>query len=320
MEGSEAESDLLKRPQFGTRHLSDPENVFQHNAWDNVEWGPDQVREAEEKLKLNSSSFLVEEEAQKFDQQASQFWDTFYSQHNNKFFKDRHWLFTELPELSGADQSSLTDKTKELPDFPGKSADFRILEVGCGVGNTVFPLLEATCDKNRFVYCCDFSSKAIDIVKKNSNYDVQKCHAFVSDISSTEDNFPFPESSLDIILLIFVMSAITPEKIPETIKKLSSYLKPGGRIFFRDYGRYDMAELRFKPGRCISEHFYVRGDGTRVYFFSQEELKEMFEQSGLVEEQNIADRRLLVNRGRQLTMYRVWLQCKYRKPLENRSG
>ena len=44
-----------------------------------------------------------------------------------------------------------------------------------------------------------------------------------------------------------------------------------------------------------------------------EDLSQMFQEAGVVEEQNYVDRRLQVNRGRQLKMYRIWIQCKYRK-------
>lgn len=246
------------------------------------------------------------------------------------------------PDLLIIDQhkcssNSLGHKTQTLPieenvtqklghlelcadEFPGSSATYRILEVGCGVGNTVFPILQTNNDPGLFVYCCDFSSAAIELVQTNSAYDPSRCFAFVHDLCDEDKSYPLPSNSLDVIILIFVLSAIVPDKMQKALNRLSRLLKPGGMMLLRDYGRYDMAQLRFKKGQCLSENFYVRGDGTRVYFFTQDELDTLFTTAGLEKVQNLVDRRLQVNRGKQLTMYRVWIQCKYRKPLPSSTG
>ena len=50
--------------------------------------------------------------------------------------------------------------------------------------------------------------------------------------------------------------------------------------------------------------------------FALDEIHNLLNQAGFDKVQNIIDRRLQVNRGRQLKMYRVWVQCKYKKKLK----
>ncbi|GIX73595.1 tRNA N(3)-methylcytidine methyltransferase METTL2 [Caerostris extrusa] len=310
MEEESGFTENRKKPQFGTRYLNEPEKVFQHNAWDDVEWNEELKQNAEEKIKLNSQTLVPTEDQEKYENEANQFWDKFYNIHENRFFKDRHWLFTEFPDLCISSTANCDEDHSQNNigvDSNNKAKErVNIFEVGCGVGNTVFPILETNAGSNVFVYCCDFSETAVSLVKNNSLFDPNYCHAFVCDISADVWNVPFKESSLDFIILVFVLSAIHPDKMQSTINRLAKYLKPGGEILFRDYGKYDMVELRFKPGRCLSEHFYVRGD---------EEVHNLFTTAGLVQTQLYSSKRLQVNRGKQLKMYRIWIQAKYMRPL-----
>ncbi|XP_049340513.1 mRNA N(3)-methylcytidine methyltransferase METTL8 [Astyanax mexicanus] len=209
---------------------------------------------------------------------------------------------------------SFAVKSQETVAFPGQHASFRILEVGCGAGHSAFPIMKTIRERDTFLYCIDFSSRAIQLVKEHPDYDPAVCHAFVHDVCDGASLFPFPPGSLDVILVVFVLSSIHPERLQGVVNRLASYLKHGGSILFKDYGRYDLAQLRFKKGQCLSDNFYTRQDGTRVYFFTKGEVHQMFTDAGLEEIQNLEDKRLQVNRGKKVVMRRVWIQSKYRKP------
>eukprot|EP00842_Homolaphlyctis_polyrhiza_P003207 jgi/Hompol1/3888/HPOL_003384-RA len=310
-EQSQQQNDSAKRVSslstFGSRMLESEDDVFAHNAWDNVEWSEEQEESARTMIEKQWQGQVDEAQREIYEKQAASFWDKFYSNNTNRFFKDRHWLRLEFPEIF-----------EHLRKATETGTSFTMCEIGCGAGNTVFPFLkEVGHDVNVMVYACDYSAEAINVVKTHSEYNESKCKAFVYDITSPDIPPEIPAGSLDIITSIFVLSAIHPSTWRQAIANLKKLLKPGGLVLFRDYGRYDLTQLRFKSGRLLEDNFYCRGDGTRVYFFTNEELQQMFGEDGGFETLfNGVDRRLLVNRTRKLKMYRCWVQAKFKKTVE----
>ncbi|NWX24838.1 METL2 protein, partial [Aegotheles bennettii] len=333
---------------LGSRILTDPSKVFEHNMWDHMQWSQEEEENAKEKAAQNSlvkvqwedQEILPEKrredlKTEEISSEHTKINNTNSFSHKNESFAEgeKYWMknygggstLVQGCVYNKKQAKSLTDNSQgkncgeelgRLESFPGSDAAYRILEVGCGAGNSVFPILKVLCKTpGTFLYCCDFASGAVKLVKSHSSYNSAWCSAFVHDVCDDALPYPFPDEILDVILLVFVLSTIHPDRMQGVVNRLAKLLKPGGMLLFRDYGRYDTAQLRFKKGHCLSENFYVRGDGTRVYFFTKDEVWNMFNSAGLTEVQNLVDRRLQVNRKKKVKMQRVWIQSKFQKPL-----
>lgn len=164
----------------------------------------------------------------------------------------------------------------------------------------------------------------MEVIRENEAYDTKNIQADVWDAASDELPPGLEDGSVDIVVMIFIFSALSPSQWKQAVHNIYRLLKPGGEVLFRDYGRGDLAQVRFKKGRYLEENFYIRGDGTRVYFFEKDELisiwtgkdlggSDMSEERGFEVIDLGVDRRLLVNRAKQLKMYRCWMQGRFRK-------
>ncbi|VTJ88867.1 Hypothetical predicted protein [Marmota monax] len=262
------------------------------------------ILSSEEEEKLKRDQALVSDfKQQKLEKDAQKNWDLFYKRNTTNFFKDRHWTTREFEELR---------LCREVLFHQFEGQKLTMLEAGCGVGNCLFPLLEE--DMNIFAYACDFSPRAVEFVKQNPLYNTERCQVFQCDLTKDDLLDHVPPESVDVVMLIFVLSAIHPDKMHLVLKNIYKVLKPGKSVLFRDYGLYDHAMLRFKAGSKLGENFYVRQDGTRSYFFTDEFLAQLFVDTGYEEVVNEYVFRETVNKKEGLCVPRVFLQSKFRKP------
>ncbi|KAK1379241.1 methyltransferase-like protein [Heracleum sosnowskyi] len=209
-----------------------------------------------------SLSYHLQQEAVNSDspsQDDSLAWNNFHTSHSTgKFFKERRYLFKEFPDLAS---SSL------------------VLEVGCGNGSTALPILRAT--ETALVFACDCSIEALERAKQNirASNALSRFHPFY--YSNADGKCCI--GGVDVVTLIFTLSAVPFNRMPAAISECFSVLKPGGLLLFRDYGLYDMTMLRFEPGQKMGFREYKRSEGTRSYFFSLDSARNLFKGVGFIE-------------------------------------
>ncbi|KAE8212725.1 hypothetical protein CF327_g3655 [Tilletia walkeri] len=303
-----------------------------------------------------ASSFAIV----KVETESQKSWDQFYMRNETRFFKDRHWTDSEFSELKSNKASNEADATSKAggsneadaapkastsqqqtsmveelePGIISSTENSRppvLLEVGCGVGNTVYPLLEKS-DVLK-VHCCDFSPRAVDFVKLHPLHTPERVHAFVHDLASPQEplhqivsNHPIGPPT--VVTLFFVLSAVPPENHLFVLKALAECLRLSGKdsqhenvLLFRDYGHLDLAQVRFhvradsayrEPALLSEDHpYYRRGDGTLTYFFEEDRLRKLAAEAGLEGPIEVIVK-VKVNRKLESKMERRFIQARWR--------
>ena len=221
-----------------------------------------------------------------FRKNASSNWNTFYDQNKTNFFKDRHylhkafpnefgWLYnndtvsshedaTAINENYGEEDDDVDDgnvnahdnvsKASSLPPPVGNDGIIRIVEIGCGVGNAILPLLEQHTELMKkakedqqednplpqlHIHCLDFAPTAIQLLKEDARfqyaakenratghvYDLSSMHPSTIYIgnktdanhdagSTTTRRQEVLANSSDVAILLFCLSAIGPHPSP----------------------------------------------------------------------------------------------------------
>lgn len=216
----------------------------------------------------------------KYESDSVRNWDKMYRRHEDRAYKDRHYLTEEFKEMAdrlrqdrvergelpaaavapAAQPEADEDDDQQTPaaasaastpaaaaaaaaalrpiteptSVPSGPHHRRLLEVGCGVGNALFPLLRL--HPALFCYGVDCSKNAIQVVQNHPDYDASgRAAAWVCDLVTEELPIAIRDSQLDFATLIFVLSSIHPEKMLLVLRKVwQAMKKDDGVLFIRD--------------------------------------------------------------------------------------
>jgi len=150
-----------------------------------------------------------------------------------------------------------------LPRLPRSS---RILELGCGDGKTILPLV-----KNGYsVTALDISPSAA-VLCRDSCASPDQARILVADVRKN----PFCNGSFDVINASHVTGHLSLEGRRQLAGEVTRLLAPGGTLYFRDFS---VEDFRFGRGEQTEEGTFMRKNGIITHYFSGDEVRALFSQ------------------------------------------
>eukprot|EP01041_Mallomonas_annulata_P002328 gene2328-4528_t len=198
--------------QYNGNILDSPDLV-----WSEDMWNDDRYQEALQRLESQGKSSVVSQFWRtKYENEAGRFWHDFYKRNADNFYKDRHYLHVVFPELDPA--HTWIYNIKSSNEETSLRNSLNLLEVGCGVGNAIIPLLDL--HPRLRVYAIDFAKSAVDILRTHImastpcvTPDGKFDNGFrlqVDQCDVARESLPVTPGSVHLVLCMFVLSAISP--------------------------------------------------------------------------------------------------------------
>ncbi|HEX3589936.1 MAG TPA: class I SAM-dependent methyltransferase [Pseudonocardiaceae bacterium] len=153
------------------------------------------------------------------------------------------------------------DQVDFLTEFCGLKSDYRVLDIGCGVGRLAVPLTKALGPRGEYegfdvaAYMIDWCQRHITSGHPNFHFK----HANVKTSTASHDDgvdassyvFPYDDSSFDLAYAGSLFTHLTPAAATNYLRQIARVLKPGG-VFASTWNMYNSNTEKVLPGRSLA--------------------------------------------------------------------
>jgi MPBQ/MSBQ methyltransferase len=155
----------------------------------------------------------------------------------------------------------------DLPDLPEMT---EVLELGCGTGRNIRGMVT----KGWIITALDCSLRAISLCGAGLHGSPA-----VRFVTGDVRHLPFRNATFSAVFATHTGGHLLAGEREQMACEISRALRPGGHVFFRDFGTGD---FRCGKGDLIEDSTYLRGHGSVTHYFTDDEVRELFSMLNLV--------------------------------------